>query len=87
MGGGRRNKQTGQVFRLAPNFDNNRCMKDLSLKAVNDLKVRGFLTFIKSDKLVKKLYKKCKIRKLKKDMFKKLVLKADPTRKDFKVYS
>ena len=81
-----RNKQTGQVFRLAPNFDNNRCMKDLSLKAVNDLKVRAFLKFIKSNKLVKKLYKQCKIRKLKKDMFKKLVLRADPQRKDFKVY-
>ena len=82
-----RNKQTGDVLRLAPNFDNNRCMEDLSLRAVNDIKVRAFIEFIKSSKAVKKLFKKTKMRKVKKDMFKKLVYKSDPgAKRDFRIY-
>ena len=82
-----RNKQTGDVLRMAPNFDNNRCMEDLSLKAVNDIKVRAFIEFIKSSKAVKKLFKKTKMRKVKKDMFKKLVYRSDPgAKRDFRIY-
>ena len=44
-----RHKQTGQVIRLAPNFDNNRCFEDFSVKPVNDPKTRAFITFIKTD--------------------------------------
>ena len=82
-----RNKQTGQVLRLAPNFDNNRCLDNLKLEPVNDPSVRNFVTFIKSNKLVKKFARKAKIPKLKADLFKKLVIKIDPAKKnDYKIY-
>ncbi|MCR5309324.1 MAG: hypothetical protein K6E21_04360 [Bacilli bacterium] len=82
-----RNKQTGEVLRLAPNFDNNRCLEDLKLAPVNDPSVRNFITFFKSNKLVKKFARKAKIPKLKPELFKKLIIKIDPQKKgEFKIY-
>lgn len=83
-----RDRDSGEVISLAPNFDNNyslvSMLPKLDLPANKDPMVLAFVDFIRSDKETKTLFKKCKFPKLKKDTIKKIVLKVDETREDIK---
>ena len=83
-----RNRTTGAVVGLAPNFDNNSCLTAVSprldIDPENDPIMTSFIKFLKSKREVRKLFKKCKFYKISKDIIKKIAIKANPDMKNQK---
>jgi len=65
-----RNKKTGEIIGLAPNFDNNLALlgydNNLKMKANEDGFIKLFIKFLKNNKLAYSKFKKLKITKLNK---------------------
>ena len=83
-----RNKETGEVVSMAPNFDNNSTLTAvlprLDIPADQDPVVKAFCDFINSDSAIKSNFKKCKLPPLRKDIIKKCIIKVDNNREDYK---
>lgn len=77
-----RNRTTGAVVGFAPNFDNNSCLvavcPRLDIKPEDDPIMKSFITFLKSKRDVRKIFKRCKLYRIKRDVVKKIALKANP---------
>lgn len=65
-----RDKKTGKILSLAPNFDNNLALlgfdRKLNMQANKDGFISYFIKFLKSNNIAKKRFKKLKIKKLNK---------------------
>lgn len=83
-----RSRKTGDVICMAPNFDNNCCLTSmcprLDLPAENDPIVKAFCEFLKKNKEARKYFRKAKCAKVKRDMIKRIVLKLNPDKENYK---
>ena len=80
-----RNKKTGKIISLAPNFDNNLALlgydRKLIMEPNKDGFIKMFIRFLRNNKLANKMFKDLKIKKLTKETIKSC-LKQTPIKID-----
>lgn len=83
-----RDKITGEVISMAPNFDNNCTLEAIlpryDIEASHDPVVSAFVKFVRSNKEIKYLFKKCRLPKVKRDLIKKTILKIDINKENYR---